>query len=199
MSTGIGMSAQAAYNAIGESNMRFVFGAEIHEGVREAARAGWAGEMQSIFLTKHMESDVEEMVALGKIDILDVSDSCAPVSHQSRLGVESERRRGKIEESLDVMYATLRYAARARPRAIVIENVDWSERFSGIEAQLHATLQAADYEVCMQVGGPEDVGARVSRKRLWILAVVREIGLGRLDDIGCAEMRDADGSDGCER
>jgi hypothetical protein len=199
MSMGIGMSAQAAYNAIGASNVRFVFGAEIHEGVREAARQGWAGMMQRIFLTKHMECDVEEMVALGKIDVLDVSDSCAPVSNQSRLGADSERRRLKIEESLDVMYSTLRYAARARPRAIIIENVDWSERYHDIEPQLHAALQAADYDVCLQVGGPEDVGAQASRKRLWILAVAREIGTGRLGGTRYAGTHGDDGSDSCER
>ena len=167
--SGIGFFAEAMRLAT-EDNMSYVFRAEASRVIARGHDAAW-GEMNTVrFSSSHLQQDVDSMVALGQVDVWQISPACYPITRNNRKA-DGGRDKDK-EEMIAQLASALSYVSRAKPNVVVIENV--AEFAKGDVWQRVQHLLSGKYIWQLDIIDPTKHGDTAARERTWVVGKLRD-------------------------
>ena len=183
--SGIGFFAEAVRIAT-EGNMNYVFRAEASAAIAKGHDLAWSHTGVARISSSHLKEDVDRMVAFGQVDIWQISPSCFAISQNNRSSHAA--RESDTEEMLAQLSSALTYATRARPRAVIIENV--AEFTKGTVWKRVRSILPSSHAWQFDVIDPMEHGCSAARKRVWMVGMLRD----------CTGISpDESGSASCER
>lgn len=171
-------------------NMEYVFRAEASEAIAKGHDAAWARSGVVRFHSSHLQQDVDGMVALGRIDIWQISPSCYSITRNNRNSAGMRER--ETEEMLAQLASALTYVTRAEPKIVIIENV--VEFTKGSTWQCVQDLLPGKYRWIADVIDPTEHGGTAARERAWVMGELRYPTLS--DETGTST--DGRGNASCE-
>ena len=162
--SGIGFFAEAIRLVTG-GEMEYVFRAEASPAIARGHDAAWARTGVARFSSSHLQQDVDGMVALGQVDIWQISPACYPITRNNRSPASA--RELETEEMLVQLACALAYVTRAEPRMVIIEDV--VEFTKGLVWQRVRYLLPGQYNWTADVIDPIKHGGTAARERAWVV------------------------------
>ena len=166
--SGIGFFAEAIRLVTG-GEMEYVFRAEASPAIARGHDAAWARTGVARFSSSHLQQDVDSMVALGQVDIWQISPACYPITRNNRSPASA--REIETEEMLVQLACALAYVTRAEPRMVIIEDV--VELTKGLVWQRVRHLLPGQYNWTADVIDPIKHGGTAARERAWVVGELR--------------------------
>ena len=179
MCDGCGCMIGCLQRAVGE-DLRINFLSDVAATAASALHAGFGDITERILGSAHRPEDQAAMVELGQVDILCAGFPCTPISNANRrstLYAEAGRhipiRREQLELLLSLIWTSLEYAEKTRPRFVLFETVgalrdtlEMRQVFLRLEAILHARLPGYAWKYTRS--NATEAGSMNERDRLWI-------------------------------
>lgn len=167
--SGIGFFAEAVRIAT-EGNMNYVFRAEASAAIAKGHDRAWSHTGVARISSSHLKEDVDRMVAFGQVDIWQISPTCYAISQNNRCSHAA--RESDTEEMLAQLSSALTYATRARPRAVIIENV--AEFTKGTVWKRVRSILPSSHTWQFDVIDPMVHGCSAARKRVWMVGMLHD-------------------------